>query len=122
MEDSAPEDWSRSAGTRPGRSPSGEDVAEETQSCDVTTCLFMHVVVRVDHVGVQLPAVAGVMEDIVQRLCRHVLANYLHLKPRKHRSPNEDNQSASADLLPDSVPTGNTSLDVGNYFAHANSC
>ena len=37
-------------------------------------------VVRVDHVGVPLFAVAGVMEDVIQRLCRHILTHYPHLK------------------------------------------
>lgn len=37
-------------------------------------------VVRVDHVGVPLAAVAGVVEDVVQRLRVHVLTDDPHLR------------------------------------------
>ena len=37
-------------------------------------------VICVYHVGVPLFAVAGVMEDVIQRLCRHILTHYPHLK------------------------------------------
>lgn len=36
-------------------------------------------IVRVDHVGVPLPPVAGVVEDVIDSLCCHVLTHYPHL-------------------------------------------
>lgn len=41
-------------------------------------------VVRVDHVGVPLPAVTGVMEDVVERRRRYVLTHDPHLR-HKHK-------------------------------------
>lgn len=43
-------------------------------------------VVRVDHVGVPLAAIAGVMEDVVQRLCIHVFTNNPHLRQKESNS------------------------------------
>lgn len=40
-------------------------------------------VVRVDHVGVPLAAIAGVMEDVIQRLSVHVLTNNPHLRQKE---------------------------------------
>lgn len=44
-------------------------------------------VVRVDHVGVPLPAVTGVMEDVVQCLCHHVFTHYPHLGHKQREQP-----------------------------------
>ena len=38
-------------------------------------------VVRVNHVGVPLLAVAGVMEDVIHRLRPHIFTHNTHLKP-----------------------------------------
>lgn len=50
------------------------DVGVDRQPADV---------VGINHVGVPLPAVAGVMEDVVQCLRRHVLTHYSHLRHKQ---------------------------------------
>lgn len=57
-------------------------------------------VVGVDHVGVPLLTVAGVMEDVVQRLCRHVFAHDPHLEQRQRRTGFTRTRTFRAELGP----------------------